>query len=26
VRAMVDAEDGWDALLSLFAAKAGGEA
>ena len=26
VRAMVDAEDGWGALLSLFAAKAGGEA
>jgi Activator of Hsp90 ATPase homolog 1-like protein len=25
VRAMVDAEDGWGALLSLFAAKAGGE-
>lgn len=24
VRAMVDAEDGWGALLSLFAAKAGG--
>ena len=26
VRAMVDAEDGWGALLSLFASKAGGEA
>ena len=26
VRAMVEAEDGWGALLSLFAAKAGGEA
>lgn len=26
VRAMVDAEDGWGALLALFAAKAGGEA
>jgi uncharacterized protein YndB with AHSA1/START domain len=25
VRAMVDAEDGWGALLSLFAAKAGGQ-
>ena len=26
VRAMVEAEDGWGALLSLFAAKAGGKA
>jgi len=26
VRAMVDAEDGWGTLLSLFAAKAGGKA